>query len=220
MKLKTTLIVFFYFACGHLFAQGEQWGVMGSQFNYVLNSPSSHDFSFTTYFAFGSPGSCPSFTSSITFSNDTMYVKGFYSVCGAWPQQGCGRNDVVNYNQVIPANIQYVVLSTNVITACETGTPVTVENIYTSTYNANLGVEVFSGSNIKIYPNPVNTTLNVENSSGEVLEKIIITDCLGKKVIVATQNLQRLDVSALPSGLYFIQYFSQNYSSQSKFVKL
>ncbi|MEK8180497.1 T9SS type A sorting domain-containing protein [Flavobacterium buctense] len=220
MKLKITLIPFFCFVCSHLFAQGEEWGMQASQHNYTQNSASSRDFSFTTYFSFGSPGSCPSFTSAITFSEDSMYVKAFYSVCGAWPMQGCARNDVVNYNQVIPTNIQFIVMSTNVITACETGTPVTVENVYTSTYNANLGIETFSNSSIKIYPNPVNNLLTVENTNNEAVEKIIITDCLGKKVIEMTQNFEQINVSMLPSGLYFLQCFSQTNKTQSKFVKL
>ncbi len=214
MKLKITLIAFFCFVCSNLFAQ------LVTQFNYMQNSASSHDFSFMTQFSFGSPGSCPSFTSTISFSNDTMYVKGFYSICGAWPQQGCIRTDVVNYNQVIPANIQYVVLSSNMITACETGTPVIVENLYTSTYNVNLGINTFSNNTIKIYPNPVNEVLNIENTSDEMLEKIIITDCLGKKIIEVTQNMEQLNLSALPSGLYFIQCFSQNNKCLTKFVKL
>ncbi len=214
MKLKITLIAIFCFVCSNLFAQ------MVTQFNYVQNSASSHDFSFTTQFFMGSPGICPAFTSAITFSEDTMYVKGFYSICGAWPQQGCMRNDVVNYNQVIPANIQFIIMSSNLITVCETGNEVVVENVYTSTYNTNLGISTFSNSNIKIYPNPVNDLLNIENRSNEVLEKIIITDCLGKKVIELTQNLEQLNVSMLPSGLYFIQCFSQTNKYLSKFVKL
>ena len=83
-------------------------------------------------------------------SSDTMYVKGFYNVCGVWPHQGCVRNDVVTYNDIIPNTILYIVMSTNAITECETGAPVIVENIFTSTYNRNLNTTLFSKNAIHL----------------------------------------------------------------------
>lgn len=66
-------------------------------------------------------------------------------------------------------------------------------------------------STVKVYPNPVQDILNVLNSNGgtTVLE---IIDATGRSVI--SRNLQgmnsRLDVSALPDGLYMYQLRSTN----------
>lgn len=220
MRLKLTLFLFFLLVCSKSTAQGEQWGIIGSQLTYTQNSITSHDFSFTTYFSFGSPpDTCPSFTSNISFSNDTMYVNGYYNVCGAWPLQGCTRNNVVNYNSSIPDNILYVVMSTNAITNCETGTPVIVENIYTSTYDPHLGTEVFFNNGISIYPNPASTVLTLATKNNMAIDTVIVTDLLGKKVLVQYSNTNTITIESLQKGMYVIEAYSGKHKMICKFVK-
>lgn len=219
MKLKLTLFVFFLLVCYKSTAQGEQWGIMGSEFAYTQNSVSSHDFSFTTYFSNGSPGNCFLFTYSISFSSDTMYVKGFYNVCGVWPHQGCVRNDVVTYNDIIPNTILYIVMSTNAITECETGAPVIVENIFTSTYNRNLNTTLFSKNAIQLYPNPANKIVTISTNNNTVIDKIIVYNLLGKKVIESTTNTNTITVENLAQGVYIIEAYSGEQKMVSKLVR-
>ena len=81
------------------------------------------------------------------------------------------------------------------------------------TNSCSSGIEQFNDQNsqIKIYPNPVNSILQV-SISNETLGQIKIVDVLGNEVMVKpTPNpstggeLLRVDVSALPNGVYFIQ---------------
>jgi hypothetical protein len=57
-------------------------------------------------------------------------------------------------------------------------------------------------NNIRIYPNPVASTLNIEIDEG--YSDIFLFNCLGD-LCGKYKNLQRLDVSGLNEGLYFLQ---------------
>ncbi len=60
------------------------------------------------------------------------------------------------------------------------------------------------GSKIKVYPNPVNTVLNIENAEGK---DITIVNALGQvvKTIKRLDSIERLNVMTLPNGIYFIK---------------
>lgn len=78
-----------------------------------------------------------------------------------------------------------------------------------------LGIDEVSSIVLNVYPNPVNTILNVELKSAGTLQ---ITNMLGE--IIQTQAIQSginsFDISNLTSGIYFIQ--TQN-GTKTKFVK-
>lgn len=63
-----------------------------------------------------------------------------------------------------------------------------------------LGTE---GSKIKVYPNPVNDILTIENAEGK---DVTMVNALGQVVKTSKnhENIQRFNVSVLPNGIYFI----------------
>ena len=63
---------------------------------------------------------------------------------------------------------------------------------------------------VNIFPNPVDDTLTI-NSKASIFS-IIINDVLGQKVmrLEANSNLQKIDVSSLSKGIYFVKFFDSN----------
>jgi hypothetical protein len=70
-----------------------------------------------------------------------------------------------------------------------------------------LGLDSPQSSGITIYPNPVDTRLNLQVENVLIGASLTIYDALGRVVSeeVVTGWSQQLDVSGLPSGHYYIQ---------------
>jgi hypothetical protein len=63
-----------------------------------------------------------------------------------------------------------------------------------------------------IYPNPATTNLTIESRTP--LAQVWVRDVAGRRVITQTlkqvQGDTRIDVSALPSGIYLLEVLTQN----------
>lgn len=72
-----------------------------------------------------------------------------------------------------------------------------------------------------LYPNPANETLNINAGTDIRLASIQIYNVLGQlvRVVSNAENVHSIDVSALPSGNYFIKIVSDKGTSNSKFIK-
>ena len=96
-----------------------------------------------------------------------------------------------------------------------------IDAILCTYYNANcngvVGVEeTLITENISYFPNPTNSMLFIE--SNETPVKVSIYNILGKEVI-STKNSKKIDVSALPSGVYIIKISDGVRQTNRKFVK-
>lgn len=82
------------------------------------------------------------------------------------------------------------------------------------------GLEELNSANISIYPNPAQDIVYIEGIN--ILNKeITIIDVVGKKVISSKvrSNKQKIDISSLTQGLYFIQLNDGNDTITHKFIK-
>lgn len=70
-----------------------------------------------------------------------------------------------------------------------------------------------------IYPNPASTTFNLKYLGNNQIDKIIITDLSGKKILEQTQNTNQVDVQNLTTGIYIVEAYSGKDKFQTKFVK-
>lgn len=215
MKLKINILIILIFIGFNSYSQNVTGSVYASVFDYTMINESSHEFSFTTYFSMGG-GNCPPFSSAITFSGDTLFVKATYNICGFWPALGCVRNDIVNYTEIIPENIQYIIMSTNVIT-CESGTPDLVENVYTRTYDRNLNISEFLENSIALVPNPAQDIIMVTSANNIQFESYVIYSLLGEKVIETSNTT--ISVENLAHGIYILEARKGSNKVRSKFVK-
>lgn len=80
----------------------------------------------------------------------------------------------------------------------------------------------FLSSNINIYPNPVKTTLFIENPIGISLDNGAIYDISGRLISNINSNLNNnltsINVSSFSAGIYFLKLKSENASTTFKFI--
>lgn len=77
-----------------------------------------------------------------------------------------------------------------------------------------------SEMDIKIYPNPAQTVINIESKNSDTWDKILLFNASGQTVMaLARTNSTQLDISHLPDGMYFIQLTKKGDSITRKIVK-
>ncbi len=70
-----------------------------------------------------------------------------------------------------------------------------------------------------IHPNPSSDYISVFNMTDYPMQKVIITDVLGKRKLEIHQNFDVIDVRGLSAGCYFINVISEDKVSTLKFIK-
>ena len=115
---------------------------------------------------------------AITHTNATMEVKNETNVWASYPDSD-GINNSVTHTFTNPVKIKSV-------TSSAAGASLKV-------YPLNNEMEIL------IYPNPVNSVLNIQYD-GDLL--IIINDILGKEIIKTEQK--SIDMSRIPKGIYIV----------------
>lgn len=80
----------------------------------------------------------------------------------------------------------------------------------------NLGIDEYSLSDLKIYPNPTNNIVNVQYNFP--IDKIEIFNTLGSLVKVV-YNSNTVDLNAIRTGIYFISIHSNNNLTTKRIIK-
>jgi len=92
--------------------------------------------------------------------------------------------------------------------------------VYADDMTATASVDELESAQIKIYPNPVENTMFIQNTSNQSIEKIEIFDAIGKKVYYSDSlNNNSVDVSTLTSGIYLVKLYSGSLHTTQKIVK-
>ncbi|HEY6142759.1 MAG TPA: T9SS type A sorting domain-containing protein [Flavobacterium sp.] len=93
-------------------------------------------------------------------------------------------------------------------------------NYTTFLTSTNLSVKVNDKEKlISVYPNPTTSILNLNFSNALIIDKVVIIDILGKKILQQESNTTQINVEKLAAGLYIIEAYSGNEKFTSKFVK-
>jgi hypothetical protein len=77
----------------------------------------------------------------------------------------------------------------------------------------------FIKDNFTVYPNPATSQLQLQVPDGVQIDKIAITDILGKQMLQSTENNTSINVENLSAGSYIVQAFSSDKKFQTKFIK-
>ena len=72
---------------------------------------------------------------------------------------------------------------------------------------------------IVLYPNPASGYININKSKFNHIEKVTITDFLGREVIHITGNEVNIEVDALTPGVYIVSVYNDGIRYQEKFIK-
>lgn len=86
-----------------------------------------------------------------------------------------------------------------------------------------LGVDDFEETtNFKLFPNPTNSTLNIQILNGTSNGTVEVYDLLGKKIfnlILTSNNVSQIDVTNWNNGLYLIKISSEESVETKRFIK-
>jgi len=82
---------------------------------------------------------------------------------------------------------------------------------------APLSIADESRLDFKVYPNPVNDLINIDSEFP--INNVEIYSVLGKKLLSTSVNLNRIDISNLNKGIYFIKVYSSNNVGIKRVVK-
>lgn len=91
-----------------------------------------------------------------------------------------------------------------------------VVSILTVSFITHLNEEI--SSNLKLYPNPATTTLQIELSNNDKIQNISLLNSIGQKVLQTTYTGNTIDVSHLPKGVYWVRIQTEKGSTTKKLV--
>ena len=82
-----------------------------------------------------------------------------------------------------------------------------------------LSTTTFATQELKLYPNPAKSILQLQTATNASLDKITITDLTGKVIITQTTNTSQINIEPLAAGMYILEAISGEEKYCSKFVK-
>lgn len=164
------------------------------EFNAQINNPDEH----TVYDAYGTligPMGMGTFTNVIR--KKTTYA-----------------GDSVEYYTWYNTNPYYIIAEAQVIL------DTTLFRIYMTTASGSMAVDAkVKDASLTVFPNPAKTELNLKLTNNLPVDKVIITDIVGKVVAEKTENLNTIDIQNLANGVYVLSVYSGKESVQTKFFK-
>ncbi len=175
---------------------------------------------FTDYVNFTIGASTPEQNQTVTVSftsSDPTHLTSTLTKNSATYKEYDLSFDVTN----LPAGLHYVT-----ITATDDGTPAAT-TVHTVVIRSAFDGTLTSVTNLEaqmqfgVYPNPANNELKFAARNFKA-NTISISNVLGKNVLNynAATNLQSIDISTLPSGIYFVNATDANNNSKTvKFIK-
>ncbi|WP_290839290.1 T9SS type A sorting domain-containing protein [Flavobacterium sp.] len=103
------------------------------------------------------------------------------------------------------------------------GNPAIVTETFTTTFTDALSSPDFNQNSIALFPNPASSSFTVKSQqAGTHLSKVIVTDLLGKNILVAQIDVADevpIDVSGLSKGMYLVEITtSDNLKTVKKLV--
>lgn len=70
--------------------------------------------------------------------------------------------------------------------------------------------EFYENKQFKIFPNPVESSLYIENPNGKDIQRIEIIDINGRNVLICKNENSTINVENLETGIYFVKIYSEN----------
>ena len=139
---------------------------------------------------------------------------GYVNLTNAGPYSGVNSDTLTISNiQITMNNYHYRCIVSESFSNCHNTSSEVI-------LNSLVGIKEIDNKSLKIYPNPVSKTLIIENENQSLeSSQIVITNFLGE-IVLTTDFINRLDVSNIPSGVYFLKIKAKDNSIyNSKFVK-
>lgn len=85
---------------------------------------------------------------------------------------------------------------------------------------SSLAMNNFEANNFTLYPNPSNYLLNIRLQNNQKVNKVIISDLAGKKIMEMPLTNSQISIENLRDGVYVIEIICDAKSHKTKFVKI
>ena len=158
-------------------------------------------------FNFGAGESCPEYISyQFSESNNDISLNITYNIIGTWQSFFCERKDT--FILQVPEGVYDLTVCVDIINTDINTQLIDTTNFSCDFYSNNiLGTEELSflENSISIFPNPVSTTLSITSKNGVSIKRIKLYDLQGREIMLNTTNFNKIDVSNLPTGNYFLE---------------
>lgn len=95
-------------------------------------------------------------------------------------------------------------------------------SIHWQLVDVSTGLNPVAGKKFDIYPNPVSNHLFISGNTNTIINRMMITDLQGREVLSVKSADNKLDVSTLSDGIYFLFIFADGANSPAchKFIKI
>ena len=80
-----------------------------------------------------------------------------------------------------------------------------------------VGIDEELANQFNIYPNPVNTTFTIETVLK--VDEVVVYSTAGQVVLVEKEDVNRIDISSLPSGVYLVSIKSTSGTAVKQIIK-
>jgi hypothetical protein len=94
-----------------------------------------------------------------------------------------------------------------------------VTNNYTTTVQLLNNQSFEFSSYFTLYPNPIKDVLNIQSEQGIIVNSMEIYNKLGQIVMAVANTSNRVDISNLSSGIYFVKVNTDKGTANTKFIK-
>jgi len=158
------------------------------------------------------------FTATFTFSEDvTGFDQSDVSLTNATLSNFASSSARVFTATITPTSDGVVTIDVNADVAADTaGNGNNASDQFSVTYDSTLSAENYELEKIKIFPNPVHDILTIQ--SEDSIESLILYSIRGKK-LMEIRFRNKIDVSHLSDGIYFLRIKVNNGFANLKFVK-
>jgi hypothetical protein len=171
-------------------------------------------------FTFGSGETCPNISSYSYQSFDTTVILNlFYNTSGMWPQVGCSTIDTLDIGNYNIGNYN-LILKTNKIFYSDTTFNFHSDTIPFTIQEAN-SILLYSNMQVVTYPNPSNNILHVKWKNSTIKHDnpiFYITDIYGITMLSGVLVNSKIDLSNIPSGMYFLNILTSNRVNSTKII--
>ncbi len=157
------------------------------------------------WFSIGAGETCPEL-SSYTFSSEgtNLYLDLFYDISGAWPFVGCYNLENFTIGTLEPGSYD-LILGTNSILYNDTTFNFDIDTITVNVQDAN-GIKSNIDMEMRIFvTNPAKDYIVIETNRPFVTMEYRLTNLQGVEVKPTNIYLDKIDVSSIPSGIYFLK---------------
>jgi len=132
-----------------------------------------------------------------------IFIPGLGSICGV-----CGETGDFSFVSGLPAGEGNITVTLD--NGCEIVSPTfTIDNLSSN--------RDYGDTKLTIYPNPSSDVLNLTYENGNLPKEIVLKNVFGT-TIARYMDTNSLDVSNLPSGMYFISLNDQNHMITRSFM--